>query len=342
MMMRNSMATLVGFTALAGAAQASHIQTTTLATGRSAGIRTDSAAPLEEGRWSFGVNFENSDSDRLSQEEMLALREEDPEASLHSIEAIRSLSLDASYGLTRDITVGIHLPYVIRYDILEAAHEHEDIASAGLAADGPAIAAALPGIEELGKSAGIGDMTVYGLWRFYEDPASDTNLGLIAGVKTPTGTDDQVADTGEVFEAEFQPGSGSWDPFAGIAWGRSLGAFSLAASTVYTLATEGSYDTDLGDQWTYNASAGYRLGNLEDTNWSLVLELNGGWRDREEVDGAADANSGGSWLYVSPGVNVTGHRWSIYASLGLPVDKSLNGNQDDLGYRFLLGMQYLH
>ena len=65
-----------------------------------------------------------------------------------------------------------------------------------------------------------------------------------------------------------------------------------------------------------------RLGSFEDTRWSAVLELNGGWRDREEVSGVTDANSGGSWLFVSPGINVTGHNWSLYASLGVPLDET--------------------
>ena len=335
--------TFLGLTACAGMAQASHIQTTTLgATGRSAGVRTDSATPMEQGRWSVGLNFEHSGFDQLGEQELLDLRAADPEASLHSLDSITSMSLDVSYGLTPDISVGLHLPYIVRSDIIEAAHEHEEVTAAPGPTASRVTAAQLAGLEALGKSSGLGDLTIYGLWRFYESKATDTNFGLIAGVKMPTGVDDNATDTDETFETEFQPGSGSWDPFAGFAWSRSLGRFNLAASTIYTSATEGTANTDLGDQWTYNVGTGYGLGSFEGTNWSLVLELNGGQRDREQVDGVTDANSGGSWLLLSPGFTVTGHDWSVYASWGYPIDDTLNGNQDDLGNRFLVGVQFMH
>ena len=73
-----------------------------------------------------------------------------------------------------------------------------------------------------------------------------------------------------------------------------------------------------------------------------MLELNGGWHDREQVDGATDANSGGSWLLLSPGVTVSGHNWSAYASWGYPIDDELNGDQDKIGSRFLVGVQFMN
>lgn len=329
----------IALTFAASLAQASHIQTTTFGQGRTGGVRTDSAAPLAVGQWSVGMSLEYADSDRLSDAELLAAREADHEASLHSLDSITSLGLDVSYGLAENVTIGLHLPWISRSDIAEAAHEHEEEPASA----GPGIAAVhAEGIEALGKSSGIGDLSVYGLWRIRHDPANDGNLSLMGGLRVPTGKDDEIAATGERFEPEFQPGSDSWDPFAGVAWSRSAGAFQLAASTTYAVATEGdSSDTDLGDQWAWNAGAGYRLGEFDGTDWNLVVELNGGWRDREETGGVEEANSGGSWLFVSPGVNVSGRSWSVYASLGLPVDDELNGDQDDLGTRFLVGFQFL-
>jgi len=329
----------IALTLVSGFAQASHIQTTTLGQGRTGGVRTDSAAPLEVGKWSLGISVEYSDSDRMSDAQMLAAREADHEASLHSLDSIASFGLDLSYGLSENLTIGLHLPWISRSDIVEAAHEHEE---ADAAVPGPGIAEVhAEGIEVLGKSSGIGDLSVYGLWRLRHDPMNEGNLSLIGGLRVPTGKDDEIAATGERFESEFQPGSDSWDPFAGIAWSRAAGPFQLAASTTYAIATEGGWsDTDLGDQWTWNAGAGYRLGEFDSTDWNLVVEVNGGWRDREETDGLEEANSGGSWLFVSPGVNVSGRAWSVYASLGLPVDDELHGDQDDLGTRFLVGFQF--
>jgi hypothetical protein len=307
----------------AGVAQASHIQTTTLGATGAAGIRTDGATPMEQGHWNFGMTVEHSSFDQLSQQELLDARAVQPEASLHSLDSILAVGLDVGYGLSPDITVGVHVPYLMRKDIVEAGQ-------------GPD-----PEIEHLGDSDGFGDPTLYGLWRFYEDKPSDVNMGLIAGLKLPVGKDDNVADTGETFETEFQPSSGSWDPFAGLAWSRSIGKFNLAASTIYTFAMSGTANTNLGDLWTYNFATGYGLGGAADMHWNAALELNGGWHDREHISGeGTDPNSGGSWLYLSPGVTVTGHKWSAYASWAYPIDKSINGTQDDLGSRILVGFSY--
>ena len=192
-----------------------------------------------------------------------------PEASLHSLDSILAVGLDVGYGLSPDITVGVHVPYIMRKDIVEAGQ-------------GPD-----PEIEHLGDSDGFGDPTLYGLWRFYEDKPSDISMGLIAGLKLPIGKDDNVADTGETFETEFQPSSGSWDPFAGLAWSRSIGKFNLAASTIYTFAMSGTANTNLGDLWTYNFATGYGLGGAADMHWNAALELNGGWHDREQISGEA-------------------------------------------------------
>lgn len=306
-------------------AQASHMQSATLGgTGRAAGIRTDSAAPLEQGHWIVGLGVDYSFYDQLSEQELIDARMNDPEGSLHSLDSLWSVNLDASYGLTRDVTLGVHLPYVTRNDIIEASET--DVGE----------------IEHLGDSSGLGSLTLYALWRVYEDAATDTNFGLIGGFNLPTGEDNKVADTGETFETEFQPSDGSFDEFAGVAWSRSIGKVSVAASTIYTLTGKGTQSTNLGDSWTYNAGAGYSLGEHAEMGWNAVLELNGGWRAREKVDGDVDPNSGGSWLYLSPGVTVTGHSWTAYASWGYPIDKSINGVQDKLDSRFLVGVQYQH
>jgi hypothetical protein len=53
-------------------------------------------------------------------------------------------------------------------------------------------------------------------YRFY---GQDTGLqaSLLTGIKTPTGETGERDDQGELFEAEFQPGSGSWNPMLGLA-----------------------------------------------------------------------------------------------------------------------------
>ena len=79
------------------------------------------------------------------------------------------------------------------------------------------------------------------------------------GVKVPTGVTDRHTDTGELVDAEFQPGTGSWDGLFGLAATKRIGPWSFDANVLYILATEGTQDTDLGDRFQYNAAVSYRI-----------------------------------------------------------------------------------
>jgi hypothetical protein len=98
----------------------------------------------------------------------------------------------------------------------------------------------------------------------------------LVGVKTPTGTTDERDNEGELFETEFQPGSGSWDPLIGLAVTRGFGRWSLDSNVLYSLATEGVQQTDLGDRFHYNGAISYRLigaGNVMTQCTSIAMAL---------------------------------------------------------------------
>ena len=61
---------------------------------------------------------------------------------------------------------------------------------------------------------GLGDMTLMSLYTLYTDkpahPKKKLTLGL--GVKTPTGENEEVTESGFLVHAMMQPGTGSWDP----------------------------------------------------------------------------------------------------------------------------------
>jgi hypothetical protein len=70
---------------------------------------------------------------------------------------------------------------------------------------------------------------------------------------------DRRNNQGELFDAEFQPGSGSWDVLFGLAYTKRFGAWPFDANVLYMLVTEGVQNTDLGDRFLYNAAISYRL-----------------------------------------------------------------------------------
>jgi hypothetical protein len=146
--------------------------------------------------------------------------------------------------LTKDLTISARLPIITRQNVREGHHSH-----------GPAGNT----IDERGDASGIGDLTLMGQYRFFNDRPSGIEMALLLGVKAPTGATDVKDDFGGRFETEFQPGSGSWDGLLGLAFTKRLGAWSFDANVLYQLATTGAQDTDLGDRFLYNAAVSYRL-----------------------------------------------------------------------------------
>lgn len=310
-------------------------------------INTESALTLPTGRWSLGWRSEYVNQGRLSDSRL-----EDTE--LHSTDGLWVNALVAAYGVSDDFTIALRLPHVQRFDAREAAHhdepdgdhhgdehhddehdheeEHHDDAPLG------------SGIVDLGDPQGLGDATLFGHYRFYRSSDDRTHLAVIAGIKAPTGETGRRGG-GERLETEFQPGSGSWDSLLGLAATRVQGALSWDASLLYSFVNPGAQSTDLGDVLGYNLAASYRLGGARPSNpydldrhhnWDLVMELNGEWRDREQIHGIDRPNTGGNVVYLSPGVRyLNGAGWSLALSLGVPVVQDLNGTQVEPDWRMV-------
>jgi len=122
---------------------------------------------------------------------------------------------------------------------------------------------------------------------------------------------------------------------------------------LYTLVTEGSQDTDLGDIFNYNFAFSYRTtipegghdhhhhkhqGNIIDYI-DMIVELNGDSRQRVDINGESEEHTGGHTLYISPGLRVgLSHSVSLFTSVGIPVVNDLNGLQSEPDYRVIGGM----
>ena len=95
------------------------------------------------------------------------------------------------------------------------------------------------GINRRGNSAGFGDVTLLGQYRFHNNAQTGTSAAVLFGFKAPTGSTNQRDAAGELFEAEFQPGSGSWDGLLGAAFTKRTGRWSFDVSGLYYLITHG-------------------------------------------------------------------------------------------------------
>jgi hypothetical protein len=182
---------------------------------------------------------------------------------------------------------------------------------------------------------------------------------LLFGVKLPTGATSVRDRAGELFEAEFQPGSGSTDALIGAAFTQRFGPWSFDANVLYIAVHKGTQDTDLGDRVIVPANATYTHSGHTHRHsdgkmhkhapeappapqWTLdaVLELNGERHARQRIEGLKDPNSGGHTVYLSPGLRASYANFSGFVSLGVPVFNDVNGLQDKPDYRLVSGLAF--
>jgi hypothetical protein len=322
--------------------------------GGAGGITTIGAGTMEQGEFGMALFIEYTRLKQLSDATLLANIGHD----VHGLQSVESRVLALAYGVTNDFTVSMRLPFVRRTGILEGVQDDPS--------DPPTIA-------NRGNTSGFGDIAVLGQYRFLNNLASETQAALLFGFKAPTGRTNLVDPFGETFEAEFQPGSGSWDGFLGAAFSQRLAPlWAFHANVLGVLTGTGTQDTNLGNRFLYNAALVYRVfGETANEPHShdaraayahagphpggmvtkapaataphshvaldAVLELNGEWHDKQRTAGVVDPNSGGNTMYLAPGLRLTVDNWSGYVSAGIPVVKEVNGIQPTPSWRVVAG-----
>lgn len=303
----------------------------------SGSIITSSGKAAKKGTGAVGLSIQHVEFDNFSNERLSELTDQDED--VHGTSSLQRTSIDAVYGVTNKLTLGFSLPFVKRNNLKETAHHEEG-----------------EEFEILGGAEGLGDFQLFGQFQFYENEQTNTHISTLFGVKLPTGDTDEDSREGERLEVELQPGTGSIDPFVGFAISKGFGALNLDTNVLYTFATEGSQDTDLGDIFNYNAALSIPLASLFNNDndhakhnhgthitdkLSLVVEMNGEWRDRIEIADETEDNSGGNVVYLSPGIALNTHGWLISTLAGWPVVDDLHGEQSDPEFRFVFKLTKL-
>ncbi|WP_176946031.1 transporter [Bradyrhizobium sp. Rc2d] len=314
--------------------------------GGSGGILTIGAGTLDDGQFAFSAFVDYLRLKQLSEPTLLA----NVGNNVHGLQTVESYAVAFAYGFTNDLTVSVRLPWVRRTGILEAVQED------------PAAPAM---VRDRGNTSGFGDVTLLGQYRFLNNQVSGTQAAVLFGVKAPTGTTDLVDRFGELFEAEFQQGSGSWDGLFGAALSQRLNpALSFHANVLAIAAGTGTQNTNLGNRFLYNAALSYRVfgesasephshdlrnayAHADHDHPPMVtkapvvaaphghvaldalLEINGEWHDKQRIAGVIDPNSGGNTIFVSPGLRLTVDNWSSYAMVGISNRKQLQRRSSD-------------
>jgi len=197
-----------------------------------------------------------------------------------------------------------------------------------------------PGGRVTRDTSGFADARLFGRYTVYKDdaPGRTFRIAPFLGVELPTG-DDNDTDSLGALPAPLQLGSGSWGAFGGIVMTYQTLDFQIDVQASYKLNTEAN-NIEFGDEARLDASLQYRVWPRELESGVpgflyAVLEGNLLYADNNEMNGVTDPNSGGTSLFLSPGLQYVTKRWIIEGIVQLPVSQDLNGTalEDDFVVR---------
>ena len=311
----------------------------------SGAVYTMSADTMKEGSFYLGFNVELLNNKSLS-DKAITNAIENGSKHIHSIDSINTYALALSYGITDTLTLNMNLPYSSKRNIRAGEHHLHDDGHGHVHDEGE--------VHTHGNSEGIGDLSALLQYKIYDQ--DKTKFSLLAGIKAPTGKSN-VADGDEVLESDLQPGSDSWDYFAGAALSKDFEDFSLLSSVLYKYNTEGMQHTTLGDVFTYNAAISYKLLGDEhdhgDEKWtneaeghdhfeyelSWFVELNGEYAKSDSHAGLDIQNTGHHVIFANTGLQMSSSSdYSAFIALGTPIYEDYTGVQNTIDYKFSFGI----
>ena len=195
------------------------------------------------------------------------------------------------------------------------------------------------------SASGLGDASVFVRYTLvqHDKPGRTFRVAPFAGVKAPTGDDDNRDMFGRL-PPSVQSGSGAWDVFGGIVATYQTFALQTDGQVSYRVKNKAN-GFDPGDELRLDGSLQYRLWprQLGDGVPSFlygVLETNLVRRERNEVNGNEDANSGGTTVFLSPGLQYVTKRWIVEGVVQLPVVQNLHGTALENDYVLRAGVRF--
>lgn len=295
-------------------------------------INTIGGDTMPAGTFAMGLKTESIINDAFSDETIESSVEAGIE-DVHSVDSVRTESLSLAYGITDDLLLSINVPYITRNNIRAGEEE-----------------GGIPEVHHHGDAQGIGDISTLLQYKIVDK--GTRKVSLLAGVKLPTGKTN-IFDGDEQLESHLQPGSGSWDILAGVAFSQTFNEITLHGSMLYQYTTKGEQETELGDLFSYNVALSYSMikpelshlhtGKQHTDPWAfgvdVFTELNGESRAKDKIAGIEDENSGGDALFLSLGTRLTTNKGdSLFTLLSLPVYENYHGLQTENDYKVLVGV----
>jgi hypothetical protein len=181
---------------------------------------------------------------------------------------------------------------------------------------------------------GFSDLWLNAKYRLYRGPAGQ--FAVYAGVKFPVGESRVIDSEGERVEPASTPGSGAWDGMVGGAYTITLSpALALDASAQYIFRGE-KFNHRLGNRFDAGVALGWTVRGDAKQYPRVTLIGEGLLRviAKGEEEGQRDENTGGTTLFLSPGVRVAFSEHAAFTvAAQFPVVQDLNGDQVETSFR---------
>lgn len=270
-----------------------------------------------------------------------------PHAEVETTNA--SWKLNADFGLTDRWSVSVLAPLIYRehFHLEPSGDDQGTDGGSGQHGEEPA-----EGTITIGDATGtperwdflkFGDMQLVA--HFNHPLGNGTRMSILAGLKLPTGDTNVRNDQGEEAEMTLQPGTGSVDPLIGASVTHNFSAAdrqfpSLASALVRIPGSDGRFGYRAGADAVMSAGTAYAMAS----RLTALLQVNFRYRDRDDAGdapGIAEENTGGEYLYITPGVKLgLADRVELLTYVQVPVFQRVNGIQIVSRWNLLCGLTY--
>lgn len=178
----------------------------------------------------------------------------------------------------------------------------------------------------------VGDTRALG--RYHLDASGQSGIGMLFGLKLPTGDFKVENDDGDRAERSLQPGTGTTDALLG-AYYRMPAHGNWFAQVLWQAALNEREDYRPGDR----ASLDLVYSRSLNERFTALVQLNLLFRDRDSGTQAEPEDSGGFFAHVAPGLSCNiGRNAQLYGFVQLPVYQYVNGVQLTAGWSLVAGL----
>ena len=241
-------------------------------------------------------------------------------------------TLGIDYVITHEWGVNVQVPFIDR------SHETLGTNSNGIIG-GPG------GGQYTSHTDSFGDIKVIGR---YQGFTPQHNVGILFGLKLPTGnytatgTSTDPTTPGPVpIDRGLQPGTGTTDVIVGAYYNDILSENFGYFTTAFFQAALYAKDHYMPGNGI-NLNAGLRYLSFPVRGVVPQVQLNFRFVERDSGLNADTISTGGTLLYISPGVTVpVTHQFLVYGFVQVPVYQNLNGVQLAPHYTTSVGVHYI-